>query len=233
MNTNDNQPTATGDAMDDRERLTREILEERWDRAIAEHGAKRLIGVNLPAFNRATASPAEWSLMSFLPLYLVSSFLKCQQCGQCCRPNERHWDRGVVLSRDEILELKNHYRLEKRNGKTYLKYPCPILSGASRCNRYKSRPFGCRLFPFNIARNPETGEEEGLGLLMHCPAARELYVTVNLFMQDFYDHLEKCRASGQARFDIKDLDVIRANYDFKSIDPADLAYMKAKAKKPY
>jgi Fe-S-cluster containining protein len=171
--------------------------------------------------------------MSFLPLYLVSSFLKCQQCGQCCRPNERHWDRGVVLSRDEVLELKSRYRLEKRNGKTYLKYPCPILSGSSRCTRYHSRPFGCRLFPFNITRNPDTGEDEGLGLLMHCPAARDFYVTVNLFMQDFYAHLEKCRAAGQPRFDIKDLDMLKTAYDYKAIDPADLAYMKAKARSPY
>ncbi|MDV2989116.1 MAG: YkgJ family cysteine cluster protein [Dehalogenimonas sp.] len=232
MDTNDNPSAGAGSPAGEPELLTREILEDRWDRALAEHGTSRIIGVNLPAFNRQTASPAEWSLMSFLPLYLVSSFLKCQQCGQCCRPNERHWDRGVVLSRDEILTLKSYYRLEKRAGKTYLKYPCPALSG-SKCTRYKMRPFGCRLFPFNITRNPDTGDEEGIGLLMHCPAAREFYVTVNLFMQDFYAHLEKCRLAGKPRFDLKDLDLIRANYESRTIHPDDLAYMKAKAKSPF
>jgi hypothetical protein len=78
--------------------LTRDILEKYWDEVLAAHGPLRAIGVNLtaPLLNPGTAS-----LMAFMPLYLVATFLKCQQCSSCCRPNERKWDKGGVCLYEE------------------------------------------------------------------------------------------------------------------------------------
>jgi|GEM_PF-6848147 len=72
--------------------LTRAILEEQWNNVINTHGTERFIGTNLPIQDENTDDDIR-SFLLVLPLYLVAVLLKCKKCGNCCRPNQRKWDR--------------------------------------------------------------------------------------------------------------------------------------------
>ncbi|MDV2989641.1 MAG: YkgJ family cysteine cluster protein [Dehalogenimonas sp.] len=220
-------PESVGRAEEPHDGLTRSQLEQHWDQEAAQFGVERIMGVPSLRFNWRTAGVAQKRLMTFLPFYLVSRFLKCQGCSQCCRPNFLYWDKGIVLSRDEALRLKHLCKLEKRNGKTIMKYPCPLLNG-KRCSHYKLRPAGCRFFPFNKWQDEATGEE-GLGILMHCPAAKEFYVTVNLFMLRLHRFMQDRAEAGGDGFNFEELDGLSADFSPNKISPEDLRYMVLKA----
>ena len=213
--------------------LTRESLESYWDQVAREHGTGRAIGINLVTpIDLIHSNPGVASFMAFLPLYMVATFHKCQRCGACCRPNFRAWDKGVILSRDEALALRDYARITKRSGQQMLKYPCSLLKENNTCRHYHLRPYGCRLFPFTAIEDAESGQINR-GIIMTCPAARELYVTAQLFIQDWYNFLEKSRRQGKQRFDISDLEELKKKYQFNEVDEKDLEYMKELARDPY
>ncbi|MEN8615347.1 YkgJ family cysteine cluster protein [Dehalogenimonas sp. THU2] len=207
--------------------LTRFELEKNWDEEAARNGVERIMGISSLRFNKSNPFWGQGKLMDFLPLYLVARFLKCQQCSRCCRPNFLYWDKGVVLSREEALRLKHLCKLEKRNGVFIMKYPCPLLNG-KHCRHYRSRPAGCRLFPFNRWYDDAAGEE-GLGVLMHCPAAKEFYVTVSLFMPILFKFVAERVQAGAEGFTFEDLDVLSAKFGPNKISPEDLNYILEKA----
>jgi len=213
--------------------LTREGLESYWDEVAGEHGTNRAIGVNLATpVDLINSNPGVASFMAFLPLYIVATFHKCQRCGSCCRPNFRAWDRGVILSREEALALRDYARITRRSGQQMLKYPCPLLKENNTCRQYHLRPYGCRLFPFTAIEDMASGQINR-GIIMTCPAARELYVTAQLFIQDWYDFLEGGRRQGRQRFDTSDLEELKQKYEYNKVDAKDLAYMKELARDPY
>lgn len=209
------------------DRLNRTQLEARWDEEIARYGNERIMGISSLRFNWRTAGREQKKLMTFLPFYLVARFLDCQGCSRCCRPNFLYWDKGIVLSRDEALRLKHLCKLEKRNGRTIMKYPCPLLKG-KRCSHYLLRPAGCRFFPFNKWQDDTTGEE-GLGIMMHCPAGREFYVKVSLFMESLHRFMRDRAEAGQEGFTFDDLDALSAEFEPNTISPQELDYMVARA----
>lgn len=206
---------------------TRLELEKNWDDEVARNGIERIMGISSLRFNKSNPFWGQGKLMDFLPLYLVARFLKCQQCSRCCRPNFLYWDKGVVLSREEALRLKHLCKLEKRNGVSIMKYPCPLLNG-KRCRHYRFRPAGCRLFPFNKWYDDAAGEE-GLGVLMHCPAAKEFYVTVSLFMPVLHGFIAARLQAGAEGFTIEDLDALSARFVPNQISPEDFNYLVEKA----
>jgi Fe-S-cluster containining protein len=166
------------------------------------------------------------SLGAFLPLYLVASFLKCQHCGNCCRPNQRQWDKGVVLSKEEAVSLGSFCVL-KKSGSTYLlEYPCQLLDKEnSTCLQYHVRPFGCRAFPFSINSEKKTGDLQ-FGIIMVCPAGKELYVSSQLFLNELSAFLQTRRKMGIPRFGIKEFETIKNRFEHNSIDEQEMRYMK-------
>jgi Fe-S-cluster containining protein len=207
--------------------LTRDNLEKYWDEVLATHGRLRAIGVNLTA---PLSSPGTASLMAFMPLYLVATFLKCQQCSSCCRPNERKWDKGIVLSREEARSLKQFAKITKKNGQRLLKYPCPLLED-DNCTQYMKRPYGCRLFPFTPIVD-KAANQFSQGIIMTCPASRDFYVTVQLFLQRWHTFLEDCRRSGKRGFETQDLERLKLDFDYNQVDAEELSYMKKMANNP-
>ncbi|MGI2336865.1 MAG: YkgJ family cysteine cluster protein [Dehalogenimonas sp.] len=206
--------------------LTRTKLEKHWDEEVALNGVERIIGIPLLRINWRSATLDQRKLMTFLPLYLVPRLLKCHQCGQCCRPNHRSWDKGVVLSRDEVSRLKHMCKLEKHNGSILMKYPCPLLD-VKICSHYLLRPAGCRFFPFNRWQDDAT-KEEGLGIVMHCPAAKEFYVTVNLFMQLLHQFMTARAQTGEEGFAFEDLDRLSMGFEPSAVSPEDRRYIVEK-----
>lgn len=167
--------------------------------------------------------------MAFLPLYLVATFHQCQRCGNCCRPNYRKWDKGIILSRQEASALEGECRIIKKNSQYILPYPCHFLK-AKGCASYLKRPYGCRLFPFTTVTGDDGTKRRGI--IMLCPAAKDLYITSALFLQDLSRHVENARLNGQGRFDVRDLERLKMNYRHNEVDGADLAYMKRLAVNP-
>jgi len=164
------------------------------------------------------------SFLTALSLYLVVSFLECQKCGKCCRPNDHKWDRGIILTRDEAIQIRPYCKIDKRNGQQYIKYPCQLQRN-NRCVQYLMRPLSCRLFPFNILYDGP----DNLGtftIIMACPAAKEFYITINLFMQDFYLYIDNCRKNGKNNIDFSDLEVLKNNFTDKMVDEKELKYIK-------
>ena len=211
--------------------VTKEGLERYWDEVMNTHGPTRTIGVNLTAPFGDTQNPGIASLMVFLPQYIVATFLKCQECSSCCRPNIRKWDKGVILSRDEMVSLRQYCPITKRNGQYLLKYPCPLLKD-NRCRQYPLRPLGCRLFPFNISIDKATSQSRH-GIIMTCPAGKELYITSQLFLQELAFYLQECRRLGKQRFNIQDLEMIKLKFNYNQVSAEDTAYMKKMAMNPY
>ncbi len=209
--------------------VTKEILERRWDEVAAQSGLRSVMGVDLLT-PESSPNPGAASLTAFLPLYIVAAFHLCQRCGACCRPNYRKWDKGIVLSRAEAITLEGKCRLIKKNSQHILPYPCQFLK-AKGCDNYVMRPYGCRLFPFTTV----TGDDgiKRRGIIMLCPAAKDLYINSALFLQDLSRHMESARLTGQGRFDIRDLDQLKLNYPHNEINGLDLAYMKRLAINPY
>lgn len=164
------------------------------------------------------------SLGAFLPLYLLSNFLKCQQCARCCKPNERKWDKGVILTKEEMVSLSHHCQISKRKGEYLLKYPCPLLKD-DHCSQYQLRPFGCRLFPFNIDTEKGTNRLRH-GIIMVCPAAKEIYVTSQLFLRDLALYLEERRQVGIHRFGIPELETVKLRFNHNQVSEEDMVYMK-------
>lgn len=207
--------------------LTRDSLEKYWDEVLAAHGPLRAIGVNLTA---PLSNPGTASLMAFIPLYLVATFLKCRQCSSCCRPNERKWDKGILLSREEARSLKQFARITKKSGQRLLKYPCPLLEDKG-CTQYVNRPYGCRLFPFTPIVD-KAANQFSQGILMTCPASHDFYIAVQLFLQRWHTFLEESRRSGKRGFDIQDLERLKLDFDYNQVDAAELTYMKKVANNP-
>ncbi|WP_076003489.1 YkgJ family cysteine cluster protein [Dehalogenimonas formicexedens] len=203
--------------------LTEALLEQNWDSELTRHGNKRIIGIPRLRFNTSCADKADKAFIDFIPLYLVASFLKCERCGQCCRPNYLSWDLGVTISDAEAAQLQNVCRITKRRDKSYLKYPCPLLV-ENQCLRYSLRPFGCRCFPFNRWYDESTGEE-GLGILMHCPAARKLYVVVNLFLEK----LVKGNRELNTCLTLHDLEAAKHDFESRIISEEDQVYVNHRA----
>lgn len=209
--------------------VTRDMLARRWDEVLDTYGPTRAMGVDLAVPMPGDGSdPRATSLMAFLPLYLVATFHKCQKCGNSCRQNYRQWDRGVVLSREEVHSLKEYCRITKRNGQYLLKYPCPLLKKNNDCRRYQHRPYGCRLFPFTKVGGEAAGQR-GMGTIMTCPSAKELYITTELFLQELGLYLKECERSGKQKFGIPDLETIKLKFDYNQVSAEDMAYMKKMA----
>ncbi len=207
--------------------LSTEKLAGYWDEVLAAHGSLRAIGVNLTA---PLSNPGTASLMAFMPLYLVATFLKCQQCSSCYRPNERKWDKGIVLSREEARSLKQFAKITKKSGQRLLKYPCPLLEDKG-CTQYINRPYGCRLFPFTPIVDKKANQFSQ-GILMTCPASRDFYITVQLYLQRWHTFLEDSRRSGKRGFAIQDLERLKLYFDYNQVDAAELTYMKKVANNP-
>ncbi len=212
--------------------ITKDILESRWDEVIDSYGPTPVIGVDLtvPVFGDGS-SPSTASLMTFLPLYLVATFLRCQKCSSCCRPNIRKWDKGIILTREEVFSLRQYCRISKRNGQHLLKYPCPLLKENNQCRQYPRRPLGCRLFPLTTVGQVAPGQV-GRGIIMVCPASREFYITVELFLQELGLYLQGGQDTGNHRFNIADLEKIKQKYDYNQVSAEEMAYMKKMAMAP-
>lgn len=217
-------------APNETETVSRETLERYWDEVISAHGPARTIGVNMMAPFGDRQSLSTNSLMVFLPLYLVTSFLNCRGCGSCCKPNARKWDKGIILTREEILTLRQHANITKRNGHYMMKYPCPLLKNDS-CRQYSLRPVACRLFPFNVSHDKKTKQYRH-GIIMTCPAGKEFYVTIQLFLQELGRYLVECWRIGKQTFNIPDLETVKLKFEHNQIGQKDLVYMKRLAMKP-
>ena len=113
----------------------REILERNWGDVIDTNDPTSTIEVNIEITFRNTQYSQNNFLMEFLPLYLSTTFLKCQKCGNCCRPDSKWRGKGAVLSKEEMLLLRQYSRIIKRNGQYLLKYPCPLLK-TKRCSQF-------------------------------------------------------------------------------------------------
>lgn len=217
-------------APNETETVSRESLESYWDKVMATRSPTRTIGVNMMAPFGDRRGPSTNSLMVFLPLYLVANFLNCRGCGSCCKPNARKWDKGIILTREERLTLRQHANITKRNGHYMMKYPCPLLKNDS-CRQYSLRPVACRLFPFNINLDKTTRQYRH-GIIMTCPAGKELYVTAQLFLQELGNYLQECWRIGKQTFNISDLETVRLNFEHNQIGQEDMAYMKRLAMQP-
>ncbi|APV43699.1 Fe-S-cluster containining protein [Dehalogenimonas formicexedens] len=202
--------------------VTSDELERHWDEIAVSTELKSVMGLDLLT-PESSPNPSSASLMAFLPLYIVATFHKCRQCGNCCRPNYRKWDKGVVLSRQEAVSLEPKCRLIKKNSQYILPYPCVFLK-TKGCAQYEERPYGCRMFPLTSVKSTDGLERRGI--IMLCPAAKELYVTATLFLQDLYRTLETARQQGQVRFNMQDLENLKLGYEHNQVGPDALNYMK-------
>ncbi len=217
-------------AVNETETVSRETLESFWDEVMSAHGPTRTIGVNMMAPFGDMPGPSATSLMFFLPLYIVASFLKCQGCGSCCKPNIRKWDKGIILTKQEMISLRQYAKVTKRNGHYLMKYPCPLLKN-DQCHQYSLRPVACRLFPLNVSPDRTTGQYRH-GIIMACPAGKELYVTAQLFLLELGNYLQECWRIGKQTLNIQDLDMVRLQFDHNQVGPEEMVYMKKVANKP-
>lgn len=207
--------------------VTREGLERYWVKFMNTYGPNRTIGLDFTALFDGTPSPSTASLMEFLPLYLVNTFLKCQKCGSCCRPVSRWRGKGVALVKGEMLSLRQYCHITKNNGRYLLKYPCQLLKN-KKCSLYKIRPLDCRLSPLSINKDNKTGKLNH-GITTACPAAKELYVAVELFLQELGLYLQECQRVAKQKFSIEDLEMVELKFDHNKVSTEDMAYMKKMA----
>ena|GEM_PF-4774788 len=135
---------------------------------------------------------------------------------------------GIILSRDEALQMRSYCKIEKRNSQQYIKYPC-MLQKNNMCAKYSNRPFGCRLFPFCFMYDSLNGSRT-TSIIMACPAAKDFYIDTNLFMQNFYLYTNNSKEIGKKRISIGDLELIKQSITDNSINELDLQYIKNKAK---
>ena len=207
--------------------LKRNELAEYWEQVKKTRNSDLVLGVNLPAPHQVKVkSIKEAAFLYFLPMYLVATFLKCQGCGKCCRRlNDRVWDRGVVLSREEAASLKKFCSVKKKNGKYLLKYPCPLLKDNNKCRHYIHRPSACRFFPMTTFFGGASADTNQ-GIMMDCTASKEFYITVQLFLQDWHLYREECKVSGKQSFSIQALEKIKLKYDYNEVDTEEINIIK-------
>jgi hypothetical protein len=88
----------------------------------------------------------------------------------------------------------------------------------------------CRLFPFNILFDKKNGYKHGI--IMSCPAAKELYVTSQLFLKKLSDFLDSCRYYGKPIFSFSDLERIKADFPYNNVSQEDMNFLKYIAVNP-
>jgi len=89
-----------------------------------------------------------------------SGFMLCSNCGECCRHTQMllcrsdiKRIRGLGHSEKEFVHFdrKGFARLKNRNGHCVF-----YLRKASRCDIYRHRPLGCRIYPVMADANGHT-----------------------------------------------------------------------------
>jgi Fe-S-cluster containining protein len=142
------------------------------------------------------------SMVDKLPVIPGSKYLafRCTGCGNCCRDPLlplTHIDLQMIVERtrdypEDVVRWVDKWGIdmddepegfvELRQGKRVMVLrhehgACRYLGDDNRCTIYKSRPLGCRIYPFDPEyrkRGPEQGQLRRLKLIHACECPHEL-----------------------------------------------------------
>ena len=68
-------------------------------------------------------------------------------------------------------------------------------------------------------------------IFMACPAGREFFKVVGLFLQELRLHLGHSQSIGRRGITVNDLEMLKAQFDYNNVDEEDTAYIRKVARR--